>query len=221
MKETNPDPGMVARLAAAGVPEALLDRARQLRRSMAPMRAEDRLPLINIALATLRAAPHSERERVRRFVGALVAVDRHTTIFEFVLLALLARQLDPGAGRADATVHLRFEPVLPEIRILLSALARAGDTSEPAAQAAFARVMAGFTPGAMELAPVAESNAERLSEVLAELDGLSPFLKRSLINACADCVLHDGKVMPAEAELLRAVAETLDCPIPPLLPDAQ
>ena len=46
---------------------------------------------------------------------------------------------------------------------------------------------------------------------------MSPLVKQSLITACADCVLHDGKVLPGEAELLRAISSTLDCPMPPLL----
>ena len=42
-------------------------------------------------------------------------------------------------------------------------------------------------------------------------------LKGALIEALVECVLHDGHVSIKEAELLRAIAETLDCPIPPLI----
>ena len=36
----------------------------------------------------------------------------------------------------------------------------------------------------------------------------------------AICITHDGQINAAEAELMRAVAETLDCPMPPLLGEA-
>jgi hypothetical protein len=33
-------------------------------------------------------------------------------------------------------------------------------------------------------------------------------------------VIHDGRVLPAEGELLQAIAMELDCPVPPLAPAA-
>ena len=41
-----------------------------------------------------------------------------------------------------------------------------------------------------------------------------------MINACADCVIHDGKVTAGEGELLQAIALNLDCPLPPLIEPA-
>ena len=49
---------------------------------------------------------------------------------------------------------------------------------------------------------------------------LSPLLKQNVIHACADCVIHDGKVTAAEGELLQAIALNLDCPLPPLIEQA-
>jgi hypothetical protein len=33
----------------------------------------------------------------------------------------------------------------------------------------------------------------------------------------ARCIEHDGQISAEEAELMRAVADILDCPMPPLL----
>ena len=38
-----------------------------------------------------------------------------------------------------------------------------------------------------------------------------------MLNACAYTVAADDKVCSREAELLRAVADALDCPIPPFI----
>ena len=38
------------------------------------------------------------------------------------------------------------------------------------------------------------------------------------IFAAAACVAADHEVTVSEAELFRAIADTLDCPVPPLLP---
>ena len=40
---------------------------------------------------------------------------------------------------------------------------------------------------------------------------------KSLVQALAKTVGHDGKVTVAEAELLRAICASLNCPLPPIL----
>ena len=42
-------------------------------------------------------------------------------------------------------------------------------------------------------------------------------MKRNVLLACAQAVAADGQVLDREAELLRAIAEALDCPIPPFV----
>jgi hypothetical protein len=45
----------------------------------------------------------------------------------------------------------------------------------------------------------------------------TPQIKRSLIDACVCLIGADGVIQERQAELLRAIADTLDCPIPPFL----
>jgi uncharacterized tellurite resistance protein B-like protein len=45
-----------------------------------------------------------------------------------------------------------------------------------------------------------------------------PQIKKNVLNACAQTVAADGVIQEMEAELLRAIADTLDCPIPPFIP---
>jgi hypothetical protein len=45
----------------------------------------------------------------------------------------------------------------------------------------------------------------------------TPRIKKTFLDACARCVLHDKHVTLKEAELLRAVAYALDIPLPPFL----
>jgi hypothetical protein len=56
-----------------------------------------------------------------------------------------------------------------------------------------------------------------LPEHLERLRQVAPKLKQVVINACAHTVLLDNEVTVQEAELLRAITITLDCPIPPFL----
>ena len=46
---------------------------------------------------------------------------------------------------------------------------------------------------------------------------MTPQLKKQLLEACARTVAADGLVQEEEAELVRAIADTLGCPLPPIL----
>ena len=72
----------------------------------------------------------------------------------------------------------------------------------------------------VELACCPQTECE-LAQVDAALDRLCqavPQIKKNVLNACAQTVAADGVIQEMEAELLRAIADTLDCPMPPFIP---
>ena len=48
--------------------------------------------------------------------------------------------------------------------------------------------------------------------------GTVPQIKKNFLNSCAETIAADGIMQSREAELLSAIADALDCPIPPLIP---
>jgi tellurite resistance protein len=56
--------------------------------------------------------------------------------------------------------------------------------------------------------------AARLEAALERLDDASPGVKARLLAACEACARADGRVLAAEAEVLRAVAASLGAPTP-------
>jgi hypothetical protein len=46
-------------------------------------------------------------------------------------------------------------------------------------------------------------------------------VKKRVLEACGECIGADGRVTAAEGELLRAIADALDLPMPPLLEPAR
>jgi hypothetical protein len=94
------------------------------------------------------------------------------------------------------------------------ALARAGADPEGAYKQA-ANTMG--LPEPVKL-PAERCGLVQLDGALNELAQATPPLKRQVLQACAEYIAADGRVAIAEAELLRATADALDCPMPPLLP---
>jgi len=103
--------------------------------------------------------------------------------------------------------------------VILSALARVGSGDETAIQRAFSVglpfLRASATAG-LELLPLEQCGVNQLDAALNRLVQAAPIIKKHLIEASARVVGADGVIVEAEAELLRAIADTLDCPMPPL-----
>ena len=83
---------------------------------------------------------------------------------------------------------------------------------------------AAFEKGAAVLklgwqAPIAMGalSTAAVGAALERLRHLSPFAKPGLLKACFEAATADGVLRLTEAELVRMVAATLDCPVPPLL----
>ena len=55
-----------------------------------------------------------------------------------------------------------------------------------------------------------------LDLALNDLANLKPRFKASLIQGCVAVISVDQQISSQETELLRAIADCLDCPIPPL-----
>jgi transaldolase len=132
-----------------------------------------------------------------------------------MLTRTLALGRAPGAG---ITQYQSFNPLTEEISVVLSALAR-GATSDPAfAEQAFANGAAQLklVESRLHFTPADSSSLTALDAALDKLALASPAIKKRVLVASAQVVGADGQLLVSEAEMLRAVAAALDCPMPPL-----
>ncbi len=177
-----------------------------------------RLPLIDIALPTLRQLTVSQFEPFEKNIDALIRADQRMDTFEWVLAGLLRRHLSPHYRdvRKPRVDYYTLRSLGRECGILLSALARAGSGEQNAAREAFTRAVQHLQQVDAPWLDADQSSLAQLDTALETLNRVAPRLKRSLLEAAAACVLADQQVTWREAELLRAVADRLDCPMPPL-----
>ena len=141
----------------------------------------------------------------------LVACDKEIDLFEYVLKTVVSRNV----RRASPVQYYSLRPLLPDCALLISALAWLGQDPQAAFQVGTQTLSpeaSGFT-----LMKLEECGLQQIDEVLNRLAQSSPAIKKRVLNACAHTVAADNAIQPEEAELLRAIAETLDCPIPPFI----
>jgi Zn-dependent protease with chaperone function len=172
------------------------------------------LTLAELALPALRSLSQAARDRFVSEFSALVEADGRVTRREFVLSTFLRQRLRAGAGEPIPTRYRKLEEIAEDAHAVLSLVAWA---SGAAAGKAFAKGAAVLRLGwSAPLAPAALTGA-RIAASLERLRHLAPFEKPALLKACVEAATLDAGFDLAEAELVRAVAATLDCPVPPIL----
>lgn len=184
--------------------------------------SQARIPIVDLTLPALRRLSPAQFEHFRSVVNALIASDNETSLFEFMLQKIVMRHLDTRfyPERRPVTQFYDLRPLAREAGILLSATAYAG-TDDPG------QARAAFTKAAESLGQIARSEIPWLPPTECELPHLDtaldrfaqsvPQIKKNVLTACAQTVAFDGVIQAREAEILRAIADSLDCPAPPFL----
>ncbi len=181
-----------------------------------------RLPLLDLALPALRQLSRPQWDAFRATTHALIVADSRVSLFELVLQRALVRHLGPvfGGTRARGAPTATLTDRTTETGLVLSALGHACGSEEPQAAASFDSALRflGGEAGAIAFAARDACPPEVIDRALRSLADLVPQAKKRLLEAATACVISDRQVTVAEAELLRAIADSLDCPVPPFLP---
>jgi len=180
--------------------------------------AEQRLALITIALSSLRQLSQSQYQLFKSNFKALVEIDKKVSLLEWSLQKIVMHSLEAvfNKGAAPYFGKKNLKNCVQSISVLLSILTHStvqdGITGEET-----------FAAGAdalklpLQLIEVSKIDFDTLNNALDDLADLKPLQKPALLKACVCCITADGKIQVIEIELLRAVAATIDCPVPPLL----
>ena len=65
--------------------------------------------------------------------------------------------------------------------------------------------------------PSRDCGLSAVDDAIRRYDAAAPTLKKSIMLACAATVMADDEVTDREAELIRAIGDGLDCPVPPFV----
>jgi len=192
---------------------------------VAPIASRARLPLMNLALPALRQLRPDEVEQFSQALQWLIESDDQIDIFEFVLQKIVRRHLasQSDATRPTSVQYETLEPLVRDCSVVLSALANVGSINADEAEKAF-RTGAphlGAKADGPQLLRREECGVKQLDTALDRLALAAPEIKKSVLEASVHVVGADGVVQEREAELLRAIADTLDCPIPPFVEIAE
>jgi Zn-dependent protease with chaperone function len=179
------------------------------------------LPVIDLALATVKTAPEATKKNLVAALEAAAYADRRVSLHEFVVLTLVRDQLAPKA-KPGAMPSKKIAQLEAEAATVLALMAHAG-TRADATGARQDSLQAALRAGA-KIMGIAEAtatgaalNLDAARAALEALKELAPMQKAVLVKGLFAAVTADGTIRVGEAGLMRLVGAVLDCPLPPLL----
>jgi Zn-dependent protease with chaperone function len=174
------------------------------------------LPLVDMTLPALRALSPAQYQEFSQCFVQLVQADKRLGLFEWTLHQILLRHLRPQFEKAHPP-QIRYyglQQLGQPISMLLSTLAHASQHNDDVAFQAGVRHLSDVP---VQLLPREACGVGQLDEALRELRQVAPKMRARLVDACAACICADLAVSIEEGELLRAICDMLNCPMPPLL----
>jgi len=180
-----------------------------------------RLGLVDIAIPTLRHMSPEQYKTFRNNIKTLVEADGEINLFEYTLQKILLRHLDLYFSNATGTAikYRSLIPLLPQTGVLLSALAGMQPGTEEERNEAFRAGVAELLikPSAFPMERSLSTDLRAFDAALDQMASAAPDVKRTFLTACGAVVMHDGIASDPQVEFLRAISDTLDCPVPPFV----
>jgi Zn-dependent protease with chaperone function len=167
------------------------------------------LTLADLAVPAIKGEKQKARDTFLADLAQVVEADRRVTLREFVLVTFLRQRLREGAGQPIRTQFRRIEEVAADAHLVLSLVSLD--------QAAFQKGAAVLGLGWRAPLEREALTTASVSRSLERVRHLSPFAKPALLKACVEAAAADGVFRVPEVEMVRMVAATLDCPVPPAI----
>jgi len=183
--------------------------------------ARYRLPLLEIAFPMLRNRPESQMEFMLQLVRKLIELDGQIDLGEFCFYRILASHLGQAAdptARKDGNKVPRKKARNAAID-LIRIVADQGNEDNNAGEHAYQAGISSFGKWAAEREEKIddEQTVAVLDQSLDALRQMNSAGRKSMLQAVSNTISHDGKLTLREAELLRTICASLDCPLPPIL----
>ncbi|MCB1614735.1 MAG: M48 family metallopeptidase [Pseudomonadales bacterium] len=175
-----------------------------------------RLPLLDICMPALKTLSAKQYDIFKSVMLALVKADYKIELFEWSIYRIVTHHLEPQVSVLQKPLK-DLATAKQACITILSAIAIADSVFEGEAKADFDRAYPLLELPEGQFDKEALNNLENLDKSLNQLSLLAPLLKPRVIKACFACIgeKHDAI---AKLELVRAIADGMDVPIPPILP---
>lgn len=197
-----------------GIDLEIVSLLRKLFQPLMTLDTKYRLPLIELAVPTLKSLSDTQRKKFKQDLLLIIKLDNRVDFWEWAIHRIIILSLDKR--KTTKAVYANFLKIERECRILLAAVTYSSNRESATCKAAFhvAAVELGIGTEIIDKEKI--SHAE-LIHSLEKINQLKPLVKPRFLKALALAAEHDGVIDVEEVEFIRAISEGIDCPMPPLL----
>ena len=200
---------------------AVVAEVRRILPEILAIQAEYRLPMVELAVPTLRQMSEPQFPEFFDNVKVLAAADRHTDLFEYALQKYLYGHVASQFARKQTRgrEETSIAALAPSMAIVLTLVARRGHDPEEEIAKAFeaGRTALGWDDPRVQLLAEGEVDLTTFDAALGRLAHAAPTLRKQGLSACSACIAYDGTVTVEEDELLRTIADSFESPLPVLI----
>lgn len=190
--------------------QATLAAMEELRYEVSSLARADNLRVLDLALPTLKTLSAPQYQAFKKVLIQLIKADNEISLFEWCLYRIVTSNYE----NKTLSGTKRLNQIQDAIQTLLIAACR--DLDDFAAQGAFAAAEQQLGSVSLQKEVNRSFSIAALESAMKQLEQLRPLDKPLLLKALAAAIESDGEVTEEEVELFRAIADCLDCPVPPL-----
>lgn len=170
------------------------------------------LPLLELAMPAIKMQSKPQYGVFKKNLIGLIKANNEVSLFEWCLYRIVTQ----GYGGVSRSGNVNISKLSPQIHTVLAAVCYGGkteDTTKALHAAAKHLPQVEWQKGISNTSKTVSSFQE-LDAALDQLALLRPLDKPKFLKALAACIESDNVITPEEAELFRAIADCLDCPVP-------
>ncbi len=169
----------------------------------------ERLTLLSLCIPALKQLSKPQYEVFKKNLVSLIKADKKVSLFEWSLYRICSKNIEGTSINGQ----IKINKSKTEVETLLLFITAAGKNEDPLRAYNKGRAALDF-PIDIKL-PQQAFSLPLLDKSLNTLEKLAPLEKPKLLKALIAVINSDENVTVEEKELFRAVADTLNCPVPP------
>jgi Zn-dependent protease with chaperone function len=177
-----------------------------------------RIPLVEMSIPVLRSLSDHQSASFLEVVYKIITADKKISLFEYVLSKIITNRLQGAASEGIFSKEKSLDDLTRECSRLLAIVARYGTSNPQSQERAFSDGLKEIFPAsAGSLASIPAIPFRDLDRILESLLKTGMKDRQKVIHACFHTIRSDGQITVEQAEVFRAIADTLEVPVPPIL----